>query len=273
MLEILITQNTVMKPGIEQSSLYDPEDLHPVTQDAKFPISVYGMDRGHFLIELRTPIKGFTRWYVFQNHARILSSGQPLQISTPSNNKGRVIKKPKEIILPVRFKAQYDNAYQPNSSCFLTSVAMILDYHGVRPKNPNQQLEDELYLYMVNRGMHRLDGNQIAEVVRVYGFDATYTTTASFTDIKKELDAERPCTIGGYFTHNGHIICLIGYSDAKTDFLAHDPWGRALRGGGYDFSHTGEAIWYDYNHIAEECSPESKSNPRHCWCLFIRPRK
>ncbi|NJK27892.1 MAG: hypothetical protein HC925_04305 [Coleofasciculaceae cyanobacterium SM2_3_26] len=44
---------------------------------------MYGSDRGHYLVELRQPIKGHNRWYVFQGHGEIVAGGQTVVVDVP----------------------------------------------------------------------------------------------------------------------------------------------------------------------------------------------
>jgi len=259
--KIVVERDTVLKPSTREAVVTRPEDLYTLKKGQSFDCIRIVEHLNHYCLDLREAIQGHQRWYAFMGHCYI-EEPKP-SVATPIANKEVLVK-------GVPFFAQYDNRYKPNTSCFLTSAAMIMAYHGIKPLHNGVQLEDELYQYAIKGGLNRFAGEHVAQVIKDYGLNATYSTKRSFQDIKDQLNKGNPCTLGVYSTFAGHIICIIGYDDTKKHFICHDPWGRWLgTRGDYDFNHSGEMVYYSYSDLGREASPESPNNPSDCWSTFI----
>jgi hypothetical protein len=141
---------------------------------------------------------------------------------------------------------------------------MVLAFHGRRSRNPRQQLEDELYQWIIDRygRQARTDNSVMQKLYQAYGFGGGFSTTRTWSQIKQELIENRPVVIGGYFTHGGHIICIIGFDE--FGYIVHDPYGNALTG----YRQTeGKSLRYPYVYMRDMCGVDGD-----VWAHFILPR-
>lgn len=166
-----------------------------------------------------------------------------------------------ERILNVRWFSQLDNQYRPSGTCNLTSVAMCLDYFKVRPKQPGQQLEDELFEYVWDNKLSRHDPQDLAKVVRAYGCQDRFTYCATIEEVIAWIDRGNPCILHGYFTREGHIVVACGYN--STGLVVNDPNGEYFRRG-YDRTASGAGLTYSYGLIKETCNDDGQF-----WVHFI----
>jgi uncharacterized protein YvpB len=163
--------------------------------------------------------------------------------------------------LTVPYKMQLDNKFEPYSTCNLTSLAMCLEYYDVGfwydfdgkkyKTNKNIQLEDELYKYMLNKGLNKHYPEHLAQVARDYGIKDDFTVHGTFERCKQHLSEGNPCIIHGYFTQPGHIIVLVGYDN--EGFIVHDPYGEWFKSG-YRTDLSGEYLHYSYDLIQKTCA-------------------
>ena len=117
--------------------------------------------------------------------------------------------------LDVPYYYQYDNVYQPSSTCGLTSTAMSLSYWQ-DPVTP-----DQLYTaYGVSQGQ---SPSGIAQLQEWEGLYASWTTHGTRADIRAHLDAGRPVIVHGFWTTAGHIAVIVGYDE--RDWIVNDPAG------------------------------------------------
>jgi len=165
------------------------------------------------------------------------------------------------INLDVPYRSQRDNEYNPSGSCNVSSVAMCLLYYGVKPANPNEQLEDELYRYCLDHGLDRHSPHDLASLIKDYGHKDEFRSDARIKDIKDHLIAKKPCIIHGYFTSSGHIIVVKGFDE--RGFFVNDPWGEWWADG-YDTKASGKNLHYSYALIKEACMPDGG-----CWVHFV----
>ena len=135
---------------------------------------------------------------------------------------------------------QRDNKYHPSGTCNVTSLAMVLAYHGIKPIGTNQ-LEDELFLRLQEpdalaefersypslkkkgykpRHIHGMLG----WLVKQYGLNWKYSEATTRDQIDNHGKTIGPMIISGSFTSSGHIICLTGMT-IRNDMIVHDPWG------------------------------------------------
>ena len=150
----------------------------------------------------------------------------------------------------VPYYSQRDNRYKPNSTCNVTALAIVLAYYGVKPKNPKQQLEDELFkrlnqddalrIFRARFG-HLQDYNpwnvhgMLVWLAEQYGFRDHFATNLSEEYVFEQLDKGIPLMLSGYFTSFGHILVAIGYHG--SDLIVHDPYGDWSLG--YRSKHNG----------------------------------
>lgn len=173
--------------------------------------------------------------------------------------------------LDIPCHSQLNNKYNPTGSCNVTSVAMCLNYWGIQSSS-DYQLEDELYVEMVRRGLSRHDPWDLKEIAETYeGITDDFTPNGTFDNLFAALDSGYPCILHGYFTRFGHIIVVTGYDD--KGFWVHDPYGE-WHSWGYDTNVSGCDLHYSYDLIGRTCSPETVDNPRNIWLHVVKgPKK
>lgn len=155
--------------------------------------------------------------------------------------------------LNIPYKSQLDNNLNPGGSCNVTSIAMCLEWLGVRPDAPGVQLEDELYAYAERKGYSRHSPIDLAQIVRDYGFTDTFTSSGTIQMAQEHIKKGSPCVIHGYFTNWGHIIVLTGYDD--RGFFVNDPYGEWFESG-YRTDLSGENLHYSYDLIKQKAMPD-----------------
>jgi uncharacterized protein YvpB len=169
--------------------------------------------------------------------------------------------------LAVPYKSQNDNSEHPDGSCNVTSIAMCLEFLKISRKKTSGQFEDELYNYMLQNGLNRHFGEDLAIVVEDYGAKDDFTRHANVEDVKSWLTAGNPAVTHGYFTTFGHIIVLVGYDE--KGFIVHDPNGEWFSWG-YDknvpgsSNEKGKFQRYSYKLIEDTCQTDNQF-----WVHFI----
>ena len=154
------------------------------------------------------------------------------------------------IRLEIPYKSQLDNEYNPTGSCNVTAIAMAVGFLGCPPLNVSQQLEDEMYQFMLARGLSRHSPQDLAKLVRYYGYSDDFTSKATINEAQRWLQSGLPCVIHGYFTSYGHIVCLTGFDE--KGFWVHDPYGEWFAQG-YRTDLSGEHLHYSYDLIKRTC--------------------
>jgi len=140
--------------------------------------------------------------------------------------------------LAVPYFFQYNNVYQPGSTCNLTSIAMVAQYYG-KYATPD-------YLYELV-GSPVYTANDFVWVAAKLGLRGTINWNASRSQIKGHIDAGRPVIVQGWFTPPGHVMVITGYD--STGFFLNDPAGawNGYRYGSYNKSQgVGKGIHYNY---------------------------
>lgn len=163
------------------------------------------------------------------------------------------------INLNIPYFSQRDNENRPSGTCNVTSVAMCLAFYGIKPKR-NEQLEDELFAEVENRGWDRHVHNHLCQLFGVYGVLSRFTTEASWDEVKRHLRSGNPVIISGQFTQSGHIIVLRGYDE--KGFWVNDPWGEWFSTGYQNKS--GEDLHYSY----DLCYRLSYGGAQSTWAHF-----
>lgn len=160
------------------------------------------------------------------------------------------------VSLDVPYFYQYDNRYEPGSTCGITSTAMAIGWWL-----PGRVTPDDLYLdYGKAQGQ---SPSGIAQIYRWEGLYADSTTTGTRAQIRAHLDAGRPVVAHGYWTGSGHVVAIVGYDD--QDWIVNDPAGdwytcygcgaadhvRYPRGGSWDaeLSVDGD-VWFSVSDVA-----------------------
>ncbi|MEI8026838.1 MAG: C39 family peptidase [Pseudomonadota bacterium] len=139
----------------------------------------------------------------------------------------------------VPYFSQYDNVYEPDATCGLTSAAMVISYFKARKVSP-----DSLY-QRYGKAKGATPEGQTA-IYKDFGLYATGTRTGSRSSIINHLKQNRIVVIHGWFTENGHIMPLI--QNTNDGFVANDPagvWKKCARCG-YTSNTLGAGVKYTY---------------------------
>lgn len=155
--------------------------------------------------------------------------------------------------LNVPYKSQLDNRNNPYGSCNVSCIAMCLEFLKAKRYQPEMQFEDELYNYMISKGLDRHNPEHLAQVVRDYGATDNYRPDGTISQAKVHIDNGSPCVIHGWFTEAGHVITVVGYND--SGLICHDPYGEWFRHG-YDTTVSGANLTYSYKMIEQLAMPD-----------------
>ncbi len=141
------------------------------------------------------------------------------------------------------YLSQRDNELDPNGTCNVTSIAMVLSYLGqVAKDDPSdvtiEQLEDELsarlkqsdaqavfkrdFPALANQGYNaRNVHGMLVWLCKQYGFKNKFSDSTSWADMTA---FGAPMVTSGAFTGSGHIVCIVGMT-LLGDLIVHDPYG------------------------------------------------
>lgn len=122
------------------------------------------------------------------------------------------------------YLSQMDNEYEPYTACNVTSLAMCLQYFGIRGRT-HRQLEDEIYQRAIDRSWSRFTPQGLKALAESYpNIKDDLTMTGTLADIRRAIDQGKPCIVHGFFTEAGHIIVIKGYT--PTGFIVNDSYGE-----------------------------------------------
>ena len=255
-LTLRIKQNTLFKKrAVNSNNLTDRERVN-LPQGSVYGLLGYSPMDQHLRVALSENLPGFgNSGYIFLDHAEVRRGTKVVDLA------------PSQVELNLPYFSQRDNAHRPHAACNVTAIAMVMYYYGVRPKRSGQQLEDELYEWCIRRYGEgtQTDNTVLVRMTQVYGFEASFSTTRTWGQVRSQLMRGRPVVIGGYFTHSGHIICIAGYT--PTGYIVNDPYGNALTG----YRDTnGRKLFYPSAYMSQMCAPEGDGN---IWAHFIAPKR
>ncbi len=248
---------------LQSADLPDNEKLI-VNAGQEFELHSYTIVRNHIRFALaKDSLKGFNTWYAFTQHVQITEvsnqtgGGNQTAVVEPKPKPTVIEPKPRpaSVRLPVPYKSQLDNWYNPTGSCNVTSLAMCLEYLKTPRRKTSGQYEDELYQYAINKGYSRHEPVDLAKIVRDYGRRDKFTRAGTIEGVKDWLAGGNPVVIHGYFTSFGHIIVLVGYDD--NGFIVHDPYGEWFPDG-YRTDLSGAYLHYSYRLIRRTCIPDGE---------------
>ena len=133
--------------------------------------------------------------------------------------------------LTVKWYSQNDSATdQAARMCFSSSCAMLLE--TLRPGTLQGPNGDDQYLKRVQQYGDTTDPSAQLHALRSYGLSATFTKTADFHTLERQIEAGIPVPCG--YLHRGpvsapsgggHWLVVCGID--KTHVIVHDPFGEA----------------------------------------------
>lgn len=209
------------------------------------------------------PKAGEARAFLFNAQGLDPKAGGDTSTSTNATpgQPGQVSKVNGEVKLGVPYKSQNDNAFNPGGSCNATSLAMALEFLGVKHSGSGQ-FEDTIYQELQASGVHPGTASAMVGIVQKYGKKDVHNETATDDDIRKHLDKGKPVVIHGDFTRSGHIICVIGYN--AKGFIVNDPYGKFLGSvGSYDNNASGAGNVHEYATIVKNFWHRNGTNSAH----------
>jgi uncharacterized protein YvpB len=250
-LSIIVKTKLKLRP-LQSTELRSSEILDAEPGQSFALVDYEAGHRRHYKVTFSQPVRSQRVWYAYDEHVKIIDGKQQIINSGP----------PRQVRLNVPFKSQLDNWYNPTGSCNVTSIAMCLEYLGVRRYDLRyRQLEDELYRYMLDSGLSRHSPQDLAKVVRDYGRRDDFTVWGTIDRAKDHIAKGNPVVVHGYFTSFGHIIVLVGYD--QNGFIVHDPYGEWFSTG-YRTDLSGAFLHYSYNLIRNTCMADGQF-----WTHFI----
>lgn len=183
-------------------------------------------------------------WYVYVDHVTVQD---PLNQYSLNSKVDKVNVDTSEIILDVPYCNQLDNEFNPNGSCNVSSMAMVLRYFGYPKVKDGLQLEDYLYKYMEDTGLDRHSVDDIRYLIEKLGFNDEVRLDCSIDDLEEAIKEGKPCIIHTMATDSGHIMVVIGFNKEKKEFIVNDSNGC------YPYSDysSGERVRYSYDFINE----------------------
>jgi uncharacterized protein YvpB len=214
MYTIKVKQDTFLKKSTAQSNVLELGQKALVIKDRVLCCNKLAKIENHLLLNLVEPVNGSKEWYVYTDHIDVKEEATYVQINAAGEKQ-----------LKVRYFSQRDNIHDPSRTCNVTSVAMALDYYGIRPKKLGEQLEDELYKLMFDKSMNILLHLDLVKVMNIYGVESKFSTLTPYQEIRKSIDKGNPVIFSGRFTPSGHIVVIVGYSDVHSEWIVNDPWG------------------------------------------------
>ncbi|NJR24983.1 MAG: hypothetical protein HC786_23885 [Richelia sp. CSU_2_1] len=186
---------------------------------------------------------------------------KPKPDSSAPGTPGQVTRVEGEVKLGVPFKSQLDNAFNPTGACNATSLAMALEFLGVKHSGSGQ-FEDAIYQDLLASGVHPGTASAMVAIVEKYGKKDRHSETATDDEIRKHLDKGKPVVIHGDFTRSGHIVCVIGYN--PKGFLVNDPYGKFLgKLGSYDNNASGAGNLHEYATVVANFWHRNGTNSAH----------
>ena len=192
------------------------------------------------------------KWYVYKGHVDLLD--KKVNVMTLNND---------IIHLKVPYHSQLNNRNNPNGSCNVTSVAMVLNYFNRNiNKGSYEQLEDYLYDWMLNNNLSRHSPIDLKYCLEYFGCKDYYLTNANVNNIIEHLKQGFPCIIHTYATSSGHIFVINGYDFKTEEFICNDPYGRYP----YNDYSSGESVRYKKTFINSISAIESDND---IWCHFV----
>ncbi len=163
--------------------------------------------------------------------------------------------------LNVPYFYQYANAYEPERTCNITSVAMVARYWGVNT-TPDQ-------IYRLTGGPV-FTGDLLVWAGKKAGLTGTFSATGNVKTIKSYLDAGNPVILQGWFTKSGHVMVITGY-DSKGWFM-NDPaglWDECYMCS-YGRSTSTNGLGAHYSYASVEKAATDPGNPNSYYITVLK---
>jgi uncharacterized protein YvpB len=249
-LTFKVLQTTLLKKQPVDSSKLATTEKVTLSSGSIYGVSSYSVEGGHIKVSTTEEFPNFgNTGFVFPAHVQMQRSHRSFNSIPP------------QVELAVPYFSQRDNPRLAWATCNVTAIAMVFYYYGIRSKDGGQ-LENELLQWCFDHYGYgsQTDHTCLSELIRAYGFQAQFSTTHTWQEVKEELINQRPVVLCGYFTPYGHIITLIGYT--PYGYIVNDPWGDGYEG---YVNMEGRKLLYPYSYCDTVAGPDGQ-----VWAHFIR---
>jgi len=135
---------------------------------------------------------------------------------------------------------QRDNQYNPAGTCNVTSLAMVLAFHGQKPWKTDQLEDDLFWLLQRPESIRYFNKNfpalkkmgykprhvhgMLGYLAKLLGYSWNLSEATSWNAMSAFGTSTGPLITSGSFTRAGHIIVVVGMT-INNDLVVHDPWG------------------------------------------------
>jgi len=151
----------------------------------------------------------------------------------------------------VPFYDQKQNKEQGWRACNITSVAMVLDYFVITPKDKVQARTPD---YLFNKFGIKQDPFELQAMFNMVARDAgspirdVFYEYGTIAQLRELASKGVPTIIHGWFTDSGHILVVTGFDG--ENYIVNDPYGKwlgkkwAKSSVAYDTSVSGQGLRY-----------------------------
>jgi hypothetical protein len=253
---IIAKQDTWLKREPVQSSALPAEKKLFVPKGSAHVFNEISILPGKTDYRVELEFQPNSEWWFFPEHWEIRNSN-----ATPAP-----APKPNTVLLPIPYYSQRDNYKDPLRTCFSSSCAMMLK--GLKPSSI---AGDDQYLQTVFSYGDTTDPYTQVKALDYYGVKAKFRQNASWADVDAQLDKGISVPIGILHkgpvsapSGTGHWIVLIGYTEDKTEYYVHDPYGNLNLTSGEYVSTNGQKLRYSKKGLGPRWLVEG---PKSGWCI------
>jgi len=170
-------------------------------------------------------------------------------------------------VAEVPFYDQKQNKVQGWRACNITSVAMILDYFVITPKDKVQTRTPD---YLFNKFGIKQDPFELQAMFNMVSRDAgsaiqdVFYEHGTIAQLKELASKGIPTIVHGWFTDSGHILVVTGFDG--ENYIVNDPYGKwlgkkwAKSSVAYDTSVSGQGLRYEAKAFELAINDNGKGN-------------
>ena len=265
MARIKFLADTFLKQSTEQATQLSDDQKQLISRGTLLVLESFENEVDHHIkITLKDDVfKGLKTGFVFADHVSIFEREPTVKLTNGASAEEQPLSQ--NVSLNVKHLNQLNNQFAPTGTCNVTCCAMVLNFYGIPQRKPEMEFEDELFLFMESKGWDRHLHEHLVRLLREYGLDDTFTTQATWKELKHHLANGNPIICPGDFTREGHIIVLSGYD--FTGFIVQDPNGEIFWSPGsspsYEHNtpenpHRGANLHYSYSLMDALAGPNGK---------------
>ncbi len=170
-------------------------------------------------------------------------------------------------IADVPFYDQKQNKEQGWRACNITSIAMMLDYFDISPKDKVATRTPD---YLFKKFGIKQDPFELQAIFNMVARDAGSTIRDVFYEhgtiaqLRELASKGTPTIIHGWFTDSGHILVVTGFDG--ENYIVNDPYGKWLgekwqkSSVAYDSSVSGQGLRYEAKDFELAINDNGKGN-------------